>query len=85
VGTKNGQSVQIGLPMAEVLSLLEKGLGELVRKVGKVFIESLLEAEVEQLAGPRSRTNATRQAYRSAAAVFRCLWIRKEHDQRAFH
>ena len=73
VGTKNGQSVQITLPMAEVLSLLEKGLGELVRKVGKVFIESLLEAEVEQLAGPRSRTNATRQAYRWGSERGYCI------------
>jgi hypothetical protein len=47
--------VQIGLPMAEVLSCLEQGLGELVRKVGRLFIESVLEAEAEQIVGPRSR------------------------------
>jgi len=39
-------------------------LGELVRKVGRMFIESVLESEVEQMAGPRSCRTATRQAYR---------------------
>lgn len=35
--------VQITLPMAEVLSYLEQGLGALVRKAGKIFIQSVLE------------------------------------------
>jgi transposase-like protein len=39
-------------------------LGELVRKVGRLFIESVLEAEVEQLVGARSRRQGGRQAYR---------------------
>jgi transposase-like protein len=56
--------VQIALPMAEVLSCLEQGLGELVRKVGRLFIESVLEAEAEQIAGPRSRRSQQRRAYR---------------------
>ena len=57
-------AVQISLPMAEVLTSIEEGLGELVRKVGRTFIESVLEAEVEQMAGARSRRLQTRQAYR---------------------
>ncbi len=57
------RAVQVCLPMAEVLTSLEQGLGELVRKVGRMFIESVLESEVEQLAGPRSRRVQSRQAY----------------------
>lgn len=49
------QAVQIALAMAEILTSLKEGLGELVRKVGRLFIESVLEAEVEQIAGVRSR------------------------------
>ena len=49
------QAVQIALPTAEILTSLEEGLGELVRKVGRLFFESVLEAEVEQIAGVRSR------------------------------
>lgn len=56
--------IQITLPMAEVLAYLEHGLGELVRKVGKLFIESVLESEVEQLMGPRLQRNSGRRAYR---------------------
>jgi hypothetical protein len=62
--TECDRAVQISLPMAEVLTSLEQGLGELVRKVGRMFIESVLESEVEQLAGPRSSRVPTRQAYR---------------------
>lgn len=56
--------VQIALPMKEVLNCLEQGLGELLRKVGRLFIESVLESEAEQIAGPRSRRRQQRQAYR---------------------
>lgn len=56
--------IQIALPMAEVLSCIEDGLGELLRKVGRMFIESVLESEAEQLAGPRSRRTQQRRAYR---------------------
>ena len=59
--------------MAEVLTSLEQGLGELVRKVGRMFIESVLEAEVEQLAGPRSRRVQSRQAYRWGLEQGSCL------------
>ncbi len=58
-GGEGEGAVQISLPMAEVLTSLEQGLGELVRKVGRLFIESVLEAEVEQLAGSRSARTQT--------------------------
>ena len=65
--------VQIGLPMAEVLSCLEQGLGELVRKVGRLFIESVLEAEAEQIVGPRSRRLQQRRAYRWGSEQGYCV------------
>jgi hypothetical protein len=34
-----------------------------LRSVGKVFIETVMENEVEHLAGQRSRPNPERQAY----------------------
>lgn len=67
------RAVQISLPMAEVLASLEQGLGELVRKVGRMFIESVLESEVEQIAGPRSCRRQTRQAYRWGVEQGSCL------------
>ncbi len=65
--------MQIALPMAEVLTSIEQGLGELVRKVGRMFIESVLEAEVEQIAGARSRRLQSRQAYRWGVERGSCL------------
>jgi len=70
---KQEQAVQVCLPMAEVLSSIEQGLGELVRKVGRLFIESVLESEVEQIAGPRSCRRQTRQAYRWGVEQGCCL------------
>ena len=67
------QAIQLSLPMAEVLTSLEQGLGELVRKVGRMFIESVLESEVEQIAGPRSSRRQTRQAYRWGVEQGSCL------------
>ena len=67
------QAVQVCLPMAEVLTSIEQGLGELVRKVGRMFIESVLESEVEQIAGPRSCRTQTRQAYRWGIEQGSCL------------
>lgn len=65
--------VQIALPLAEVLSSLEQGLGELLRKVGRLFIESVLETEAEQLAGPRSCRSLQRRIYRWGSERGYCL------------
>ncbi len=66
-------AVQISLPMAEVLTSLEQGLGELIRKVGRMFIESVLESEVEQTAGVRSQRVPSRQAYHWGVEQGSCL------------
>ena len=71
--SREERAVQVALPMAEVLTSIEQGLGELVRKVGRLFIESVLEAEVEQIAGPRSRRAQSRQAYRWGVEQGSCL------------
>ena len=36
----------------------------MLRCVGKIFIENVMAAEVEQLAGQRSKPDPSRQAYR---------------------
>jgi hypothetical protein len=66
-------AVQLWLPMADVLASLEQGLGEVVRKVGGLFIEAVLESEVEQLAGPRSSRGQVRSAYRWGVEQGSCL------------
>jgi hypothetical protein len=56
--------IQLSLPSAELLKLAQQGLGELLRQVGKMFVENVLEAEVEQVAGERSKPDPQREAYR---------------------
>jgi hypothetical protein len=41
--------IQLSLPTADRLKLAHQSLGELLRHVGKIFVESVLEAEVDKL------------------------------------
>ena len=45
--------IQLTLPTTNMLRLAQQSLGELLRHVGKLFVENVLEAEVEQVAGER--------------------------------
>jgi transposase-like protein len=57
-------SVQLVLPMAEMVGWLHKGVGELVRQAGLQLIQLLMEEEVRQLVGERSRPLPERTANR---------------------
>jgi len=67
------EPIQIPIPLAEVLDLAKQGLGEVLRQVGKTFIQKVLELEVEHLVGERSKENADRQAYRWGTEEGYCL------------
>ena len=45
--------IQLTFPLAEIAELAQTSLGDLLRGVGKAFIESVMEVEVEELAGKR--------------------------------
>ena len=57
-------AVQMVLPLAEMLGWLRKGVGELIRTAGLQLMELMMEAEVEELVGERSRPRADRTAHR---------------------
>ena len=57
-------AVQMMLPMAEMIGWLHKGVGELIRQAGLQLIQLLMEEEVKQLVGERSRPLAERTANR---------------------
>ena len=61
---ENPVPVQLTIPTADVVAFAENSLGDLLRHVGRIFIESVMESEVEQLAGKRSQVDPERQAYR---------------------
>jgi putative transposase len=57
-------SVQMVLPMAEMVGWLRKGVGELIRQAGLQLMDLMMQAEVEELAGERSQRQAARTASR---------------------
>jgi hypothetical protein len=57
-------TVQMMLPMAEMVGWLRQGVGELIRQAGLQMIELLMEEEVRQLAGERSQRQSERTASR---------------------
>ena len=57
-------SVQMVLPLAEMMGWLRKGVGELVRQAGLQLMELLMQEEVRALAGERSQRQPERTASR---------------------
>lgn len=62
--TSGNPAVQMVLPLAEMMGWLRKGVGELVRQAGLQLMELLMEEEVRELAGERSRQQPDRTANR---------------------
>jgi putative transposase len=60
-------------PTADVAELAQSSLGDLLRAVGKLFNETVMEAEVEQVVGRRSKPNQERGAYRWGTEAGFCI------------
>jgi putative transposase len=65
--------IQLTFPLADIAELAHTSLGDLLRGVGKVFIESVMQAQVEELAGKRSQPNRHRAIYRWGSEESFCL------------
>jgi putative transposase len=57
-------SVQMVLPMAEMIGWLRKGVGELIRQAGLQLMDLLMQEEVREVVGERGRRQAERTASR---------------------
>jgi putative transposase len=57
-------AVQMVLPMAEMVGWLRQGVGELIRQAGLQLIGLLMEEEVRDLVGERSKPQVERSANR---------------------
>jgi transposase-like protein len=62
--TDGNPAVQMMLPMAEMMGWLRKGVGELIRQAGLQLMDLLMQEEVRELAGERSRRQSDRTANR---------------------
>jgi transposase-like protein len=57
-------TVQMVLPLAEMVGWLRQGVGELIRQAGLQLMELLMEEEVRELVGERSQPQSDRTASR---------------------
>jgi transposase-like protein len=69
----NPTPIQLTFPLAEVAELAQASLGDLLRGVGRMFVETVMEAEVEHLAGKRSQPNPQRNIYRWGSEQGYCI------------
>jgi putative transposase len=57
-------NVQMILPMADIVGLLQQGVGHLLREAGLALMSLVMEEEVRHLAGERYQQHEDRQAHR---------------------
>src|SRR5271168_3601431 len=64
MAAEGNPTVQMVLPMAEMIGWLRRGVGELIRQAGLQLIGLLMDEEVRHLVGERSRLTPERTANR---------------------
>ena len=57
-------NIQMIFPMAEVVGLLQEGVGHLLREAGLALMNLVMEEEVRHLAGERHQQHPDRRAHR---------------------
>ena len=69
----NPVPIQLTFPTAGIAELAQQSLGDLLRSVGRTFIETVMESEVVELVGARSQPSAERGAYRWGKEAGFCI------------
>ncbi len=64
LATEQNPTIQMVLPLAEIVSLLQQGVGKLLREAGLALMHLVMEEEVKSLAGKRHQQHHGRQAHR---------------------
>jgi len=65
--------IQLTFPTAGIAELAQNSLGDLLRSVGRIFIESVMESEVRELAGERFQRYDRRGVYRWGSESGFCI------------
>jgi hypothetical protein len=65
--------IQLTFPTAGIAELAQNSLGDLLRSVGRIFIESVMESEVRELAGERFQRYDKRGVYRWGSESGFCI------------
>ena len=64
LAAEENPTIQMTLPMAGIVGMLQEGVGNLMREAGLLLMTGIMEEEVRQVVGERSAPNAERQANR---------------------
>src|SRR6266487_1422040 len=64
LATEQNPNIQMVLPLAEIVGLLQQGVGNLLRQAGRELMHLVMDEEVKSLAGERHEQHAGRQAHR---------------------
>src|SRR5712664_884599 len=64
IATEENPNIQMILPLAEIVGLLQQGVGNLLRETGLALMQTVMEEEVRHLAGGRYQQHEGRRAHR---------------------
>ena len=64
IATEENPKIQMILPLAEIVGLLQQGVGNLLRETGLALMHTVMEEEVRHLAGERYQQHEGRRAHR---------------------
>jgi len=64
LAAKQNPNIQMVLPMAEIVGLLQQGVGHLLREAGLALMSLVMEEEGRHLAGERHQQHEERRAHR---------------------
>jgi transposase-like protein len=64
IATDQNPNIQMILPLADIVGLLQEGVGNLLREAGLALMQAVMEEEVRHLAGERHQQHETRRAHR---------------------
>ena len=64
IATEQNPNIQMILPLAEIVGLLQQGVGNLLRQAGLELMHLVMDEEVKSLAGERHQQHQGRRAHR---------------------
>jgi putative transposase len=64
IATEQNPNIQMILPLADIIGMLQQGVGNLLREAGLALMQTVMEEEVRHLAGERHQQHEARRAHR---------------------
>ena len=73
IATEENPNIQMILPLADIVGLLQQGVGNLLRETGLALMQTVMEEEVRHLAGERHQQHEGRRAHRWGKEAGYCV------------